>query len=132
MKKAIAFLSGCVLSFTVGCATIGLQDEPAYVPEAGKIQMHKTRAWSEGAMFYGQMTVYNMTSHDAGGIVTCNWTGDGPAFKETKDFELKPMTTVMLETSVLNQVNSRSRMHLSCEITYLICHDCGERIVINK
>lgn len=125
-----------LLSLTVlfGCAGLNKMSlENSYRPVPDEFGIYKVRTWNDGFQAHGQIMADNLSVHNFGGFVRCDWSAGGfKTSSETLGFELKSGAKQLLEFSALAVDNGRARMHLSCETVYLVCHDCGEKVVINR
>lgn len=127
--RGMLILSGVLL---LGCASASsLPERSTYNPEPDRIGIYKIKTANDGRMAYGYIMADNNSAHYFGGFVKCNWFNFGRdlIFHETQGFELSPNGRKMLEFSTLA---STGRMRLTCDIIYLVCHDCGEKVVINQ
>lgn len=103
--------------------------------EPGKFQIYAERANVDDRMMRQAIIVAdNQSVHDLSGEVTCHWYSPGNAkssFEELQSFRAPPRTKKLLGFLMLAD-SGQARLRLSCEVTKLICHDCGNRVVIDK
>ena len=119
----------------MNCSTANqLPPENFYKPVPNKFGIYNVRGWNDGNMVYGQIVAVNLTSRHMSGVVSCEWklpTGK-VVNHDFQDFDLPTGDKRLLEFSTLAESGGRARMRLSCEVTYLVCNDCGNRVIINK
>ena len=130
----VALMAFVVLSL-VNCASQNqLPPENLYKPVPDKFGIYNVRGWNNGTMVYGQIIAVNLTSRQMSGVVSCEWklpTGK-VVNHDFQDFDLPAGEKRLLEFSTLAEFGGRARMRLTCEITYLVCNDCGNKVIINK
>lgn len=123
---------GLGFALLLGCASFSsLPERSVYNPEPNQMGIYKIKTVNDGRMAYGYIMADNNSSHSFGGFVKCDWLNANRelVFHETQGFELAPDARKLLEFSTMA---SAGRMRLTCDIVYMVCHDCGEKVVINQ
>lgn len=117
----------------MSCASLSrVTDRNAYNPVPDKLGIYKIHTANDGTVASGQIMVDNLSIHDLGGVVKCNWFNamDSFVFSETQNFDLKSGEQKLLGFSVPVPLH-HAKMRLKCNFIYVICHDCGEKVMLD-
>ena len=133
--KNILF-SALIVLLLMNCSTTNqLPPENFYKPVPNKFGIYNVRGWNDGALAYGQIAAVNLTSRRMSGLVSCEWKlrPSGQVVNhDFQEFDLAAGEKRLLEFSTLAESGGRAPMRLSCEVVYLVCIDCGNKVIINK